>query len=176
MSSHKFSGVDGGRYSYVGVNYDDGGASYDLDSYSEEGVLQNLMTFRFLVGLLLYLGLSVSSTYVLSRDYQDRLKVYQEAVQAHQAELKEVKVFSDLKVTLDRRPTPLSIVAQGEDRSFGRSVTVAYDRVPTEATGYEAEPVGQWMLGWITNSFNERNANDGLDNRQKGTSGKYPEL
>ena len=91
--------------------------------------LSNLMTFRFLVGLLLYLGLSVSSTYVLSRDYQDRLKVYQEAVQAHQAEVKEVKVFSDLKVTLDRRPTPLSIVAQGEDRSFGRSVTVAYDKV-----------------------------------------------
>ena len=109
-----------------------------IRTIAKKEFLSNLMTFRFLVGFLLCEVLVVSSGYVLSADHERRFAEYVEAAKTHRNELNTVRVYSQLRVTLDRRPEVLGMLCEGADRRIGTSVMVAYDRAATEWTGYGA--------------------------------------
>ena len=102
--------------------------------------LSNVLSFRFFVGFVLCQVLIISSAYVLTRDYEQRLSHYNEAVSAHREELRKVKVYSRLKVTVDRAPEPLSIFCLGFDRQIGNTVTVSHGDVPDLMAGSEIMP------------------------------------
>jgi ABC-type transport system involved in multi-copper enzyme maturation permease subunit len=94
-------------------------------------LLSNILTFRFLVGFVLCLLLPPLSTYVLVKDYEARLRSYSEAVSRHEKELRNIKVYSQLKVNVDRPPEVLSIFCEGYDKQFGNTVPVSFEEVPT---------------------------------------------
>lgn len=102
--------------------------------------LSHIISFRFFVGFVLCQVLTISSAYVLTKDYEQRLGHYNEAVSAHWEQLKRVKVYSQLKVTLDRAPEPLSIFCLGFDRQIGNTVTVSYGDVPDLMAGSQIMP------------------------------------
>ena len=54
-------------------------------------LLDNLMTFRFAVAVLIMLLLVVANTAVLIKDYEQRLTLYNDAVKIHQQQLQEKK-------------------------------------------------------------------------------------
>ena len=57
-------------------------------------LLDNLMTFRFAVAVLIMLLLVVANTAVLLKDYEQRLMRYNDAVKMHQQQLQEKKTYS----------------------------------------------------------------------------------
>ena len=100
-------------------------------------LLDNLMTFRFAVAVLIMLLLVVANTAVLLKDYEQRLMLYNDAVKMHQRQLQEKKTYSAGEVRIDRPPNPLSIFNTGFDKRVGNQVTVSHTYVPS-----------LWDSGW----------------------------
>ena len=96
-------------------------------------LLTNLMTFRFVVAMVVTLLLVVVNTVVLIADYERRLASYNTAVKQHHARISEARTYSELQneTVVDRAPNPLSIFNAGLDRRFGNSIKVSYILVPT---------------------------------------------
>ena len=94
-------------------------------------LLANLMTFRFLVAMVVTLSLVVANTVVLIDDYERRLASYNTATQQHSQEVSSARTYSSLKILLDRPPNPLSIFNAGLDRRLGNSINFRHDLVPT---------------------------------------------
>ena len=97
-------------------------------------LLANLMTFRFLVAMVVTLSLVVANTLVLIADYERRLISYNTAVEQHSQQLvSRARTYSEAanEILVDRPPNPLSIFNAGLDRRLGNSINVGYTLVPT---------------------------------------------
>ncbi|MYC76433.1 ABC transporter permease subunit [Candidatus Poribacteria bacterium] len=97
-------------------------------------LLANLMTFRFLVAMVVTLSLVVANTVVLIADYERRLTSYDTAVtEHHQKFLRRTRTYSEVEgaILVDRPPNPLSIFNAGLDRRLGNSITIRQTLVPT---------------------------------------------
>ena len=96
-------------------------------------LLTNLMTFRFVVAMVVTLFLVVANTVVLIADYERRLASYNIAVQQHAQKVSEAGTYSEVggKILVDRPPNPLSIFNAGLDRRLGNSIHVSHTLVPT---------------------------------------------
>lgn len=81
--------------------------------------LDNLLSFKFIACVLVAIVLSLTSTAILTRDYQDRLRNYDQGLAAAKEILAQVPVYSALKVKLFRKPSPLSIFVAGVERRAG---------------------------------------------------------
>ena len=100
-------------------------------------ITANILSFRFLMGLLIYFSLIVTNLFVLSRGYEDRLQSYQTALRENADEVRQVKIYSEFghtrRLKLDRKPKLLSIFNEGMDKRKGNTVTVAHGYVPAVA-------------------------------------------
>jgi len=100
-------------------------------------ITANILSFRFLMGLLIYFSLIVTNLFVLTKGYEDRLQSYQTAVRENEDEMKRVKIYSEFgqtqRLKLDRKPKLLSIFNEGVDKRKGNTVTVAHGYVPAVA-------------------------------------------
>ena len=94
-------------------------------------LLDNLMTFRFAVAVLIMLLLVVANTVVLTKDYEQRLADYNTAFKTHQQQLAKKITYSSGELKVDRPPNPLSIFNVGFDKRLGNEVTVSHRYVPT---------------------------------------------
>lgn len=94
-------------------------------------LLANLMTFRFLVAMVVTLLLVVANTAVLIADYERRLTSYSTAAQQHSQEVSGASTYSSIEIHLDRPPNPLSIFNAGLDRRLGNSISFSHILVPT---------------------------------------------
>ena len=98
-------------------------------------LLNSVLTYKFAVGFILCQILFSSSAVILTRDYEERLAAFNSAVSRHTAQVQQAKVYSELAVTIDRRPSPLSPICEGFDKRFASSVDVAYTGIPTISAG-----------------------------------------
>ena len=100
-------------------------------------ITANILSFRFLMGLLIYFSLIVTNIFVLTRGYEDRLQSYQTAVRENEDKIRQVKRYSEFGLThrlkRDRKPKLLSIFNEGVDKRKGNTVTVAHGYVPAVA-------------------------------------------
>ena len=100
-------------------------------------ITANILSFRFLMGLLIYFSLIVTNLFVLTRGYEDRLQSYQTAVRENENKIGQVTKYSEFGLThmlkCDRRPKLLSIFNEGVDKRKGNTVTVAHGYVPAVA-------------------------------------------
>ena len=98
-------------------------------------LLDNLMTFRFAVAVLVLLLLVVANTAVLLKDYEQRLMDHNAAVKRHQQQLHTKKTYSaginTGEVRVNRPPNPLSIFNAGYDKRVGNAVRVSHNYVPS---------------------------------------------
>ena len=100
-------------------------------------ITSNILSFRFLMGLLIYFSLIVTNIFVLTRGYEDRLQSYQTAIRENEDEIRQVEVYSEFghthKLQCNRKPKLLSIFNEGVDKRKGNRVTVAHGYVPAVA-------------------------------------------
>ena len=100
-------------------------------------ITANILSFRFLMGLLIYFSLIVTNFFVLTRDYEDRLQSYRTAIRENEDEIRAVERYSEFgltrKLKCNRQPKLLSIFTEGVDKRKGNTVTVAHGYVPAVA-------------------------------------------
>ena len=100
-------------------------------------ITANILSFRFLMGLLIYFSLIVTNLFVLTRGYEDRLQSYQTAIRENEDRISQVTRYSEFGLThmlkCDRNPKLLSIFNEGVDKRKGNTVTVAHGYVPAVA-------------------------------------------
>ncbi len=93
-------------------------------------LLTNLMTFRFLVTVIVCMSLVLAGSIVLRDNYERRLASYNEDVQTHQERTFSEKTYSYFTPFLDRAPNPLSLFNQGLDKRAKNSIQVHIGEVP----------------------------------------------
>ena len=100
-------------------------------------ITANILSFRFLMGLLIYFSLIVTNLFVLTRGYEDRLQSYRTAIRENEDKISQVQRYSQFGLThllkCDRSPKLLSIFNEGVDKRKGNTVTVAHGYVPAVA-------------------------------------------
>ncbi|MDE0554028.1 MAG: ABC transporter permease subunit [Candidatus Poribacteria bacterium] len=100
-------------------------------------ITANILSFRFLMGLLIYFSLIVTNLFVLTRGYEDRLQSYRTAIRENEDKISQVERYSQFGLThtlkCDRSPKLLSIFNEGVDKRKGNTVTVAHGYVPAVA-------------------------------------------
>jgi ABC-type transport system involved in multi-copper enzyme maturation permease subunit len=100
-------------------------------------LLANIITYRFLLGLLICCGLVGANTYILVRSYEDRLQSYQLAVQANMNDIRNIQVYSELSFPrcpiANKKPKLTSILNEGVEGRLGNSVRVSHSIVPVNA-------------------------------------------
>lgn len=105
--------------------------------------LSNILTFRFAIGLIIYLALMVICTYISTEDYKEQLEGYNSAVLEHRSMLeKQVEVYSQLVNTwplggikVNMRPTPLSVFNGGIIDKVNNTLNFGFALAPTIDTG-----------------------------------------
>ena len=106
-------------------------------------ITANILSFRFLMGLLIYFSLIVTNLFVLTRGYEDRLQSYQTAVRENEDEIRQVKIYSEFgqthRLKCNRKPKLLSIFNEGIDKRKGNTVTIAHGHVPAVAEQYGSD-------------------------------------
>lgn len=95
----------------------------------------HLASFRFWIGALLTVVLASSSTLIAARDYNLRLKSYEDRGSNSQRKIQAVSVYSYLQPLAVRAPEPLSVLDQGFDSRLGTDVAIHLFSIPIEATG-----------------------------------------
>lgn len=98
-------------------------------------LLTSIVTYKFVIGFILCQVLFSLSAVILTRDYEERLAAFNSAVSEHAAQLQKAKVYSELAVTIDRRPSLLSPLCEGFDKRFAGSEEVSYTSIPTISVG-----------------------------------------
>jgi ABC-type transport system involved in multi-copper enzyme maturation permease subunit len=103
--------------------------------------LDNILSFKFIACVLVAVVISLASTAILTRDYQDRLRNYDKGVAAAREALTKVPVYSSLKVRLFRKPSPLSVFVAGIERKAGdyAEISVTYMDIPASLQGGTAK-------------------------------------
>ena len=94
----------------------------------------NLVNFRFMAGFILCFMLSVLSAWILTQDYAERVAEYSGDVQRHREQLEDSKVYSEVKVNVDKRPEPLGLLCEGVEKYLNNTVTVSHGQVPTASS------------------------------------------
>ncbi|MDZ7305134.1 MAG: ABC transporter permease, partial [candidate division KSB1 bacterium] len=91
-----------------------------------EKILDSRVTISFLIAM----ALSIVTAIVVGEDYQGRKKAYDEAVAQAQAELENVKVFSEYQPDVVFPPSPLSIFSKGIELASPMTLNIRPDWVP----------------------------------------------
>jgi ABC-type transport system involved in multi-copper enzyme maturation permease subunit len=84
----------------------------------------NILSFKFIACVLVAIVVISICTFVLTADYQDRLKNYDKGVALAQKALSGVPTYSCMTVLIYKRPSPLSIFISGTERKAGSHVEI----------------------------------------------------
>ena len=99
--------------------------------------LANVLTLRFLLGLIICAGLVSLNTWVLVRSYTHRLGDYRRAVEANTNEVRNIRAYSELSYRhsprAEKKPPLLSVLNEGLGGRLGNSVKVSHVVVPVKA-------------------------------------------
>ena len=102
-----------------------------LSTLISRELLDNLMTFRFVVVFLIMLLLVVANTSVLIKDYDRRLASYDAAVKSNHDQLLGRRTYSSVSWDVVRPPNLLSIFNAGLDKRLSNEIFVFHGLVPT---------------------------------------------
>lgn len=97
--------------------------------------LTSLLTYRFLVGLVLCLVSVVAGTLAAVQDLRSRQEAFGQAVAKYEEQLKQEATYGRLVFELKafREPRRLAVFSVGSDRWQGNEVLVTHHHVPEEA-------------------------------------------
>ncbi len=92
--------------------------------------LLNLMTFKFAVGAVACVLLTVVIMPILVADYRQRLELYNRNVAENDSELRDAKVYRNIKHTIYRPPAVLSAFSAGLEKQLAGSAKIELEKVP----------------------------------------------
>lgn len=106
-----------------------------LRTIVEKEFLEKILTLRFATALILSLGLSIISAFVLSNDYAQELSDYNTRVQLHN------ETSSDASIIVDRKPLPLATMFHGIAKDSAAFVRLSTDTHPEPGETIDDNPL-----------------------------------
>jgi ABC-type transport system involved in multi-copper enzyme maturation permease subunit len=111
----------------------------------------NIITFRFLVSLILSMALITASAYMFAGDYRVRLENYNTNVKNNELPYWErlggIKVHCQIESGAERFPSPLGFLSIGSDKELGNTISgITFKEVPREAVGQSG---GNFLMGML---------------------------
>jgi len=111
----------------------------------------NIITFRFLVSLILSIALITASAYMFAGDYKVRLEKYNTNVEKNELPYQErlggIKVHCQIQSGAERFPSPLGFLSIGSDKKLGNTIwSISFREVPREAVGQSGGSVLMGMF------------------------------
>lgn len=97
---------------------------------AKKEILLNLMTFKFAVGAIACIVLTVVFMPILAADYRKRLETHSSNVTENETELQRVVVYRNIKHTIYRPPAVLSAFSSGLEKQLAGSAQIELDKVP----------------------------------------------
>lgn len=92
--------------------------------------LLNLMTFKFAVGAIACVLLTVVLMPILATDFRQRLELYNRNVVENEAELRDAKAYRNVMHTIYRPPAVLSAFSAGLEKQLAGSAKIELEKVP----------------------------------------------
>ncbi|MEW6455651.1 MAG: ABC transporter permease subunit [Acidobacteriota bacterium] len=120
---------------------------------SKKEFLSSLLTFKFLIGLLLCVLLIPISINLSLVHYLERLKIYQQESQKYEKEFKEIYVYSQIRPTVLKKPEPLSIFISDSEEVLGNKVKILLGQVPFLAEGSATERENPFLASFLNIDF-----------------------
>jgi ABC-type transport system involved in multi-copper enzyme maturation permease subunit len=93
-------------------------------------LLVNLLSLRFVIGLVVAVLMMGLVGYILTEDYAARNQTYLSDVQEHQRAVEQTKVYSMLEVVADIPPSPISVFSRGT-KDFPTSIRISPYHIPS---------------------------------------------
>ena len=101
--------------------------------------LTNILTLRFVIGLLASSILFGVVTAVLVQDFRTKLEQAEAAIQDMERQIDEWTVFSYVRPVIVKKPTPLSIFGTSKGDRWGSRLLIAQSRYPAIAVDSTGE-------------------------------------
>jgi len=114
------------------------GARIVIWTIAKKEFLEKILDARVTISFLIAITLTIVTTFVVGEDYQTKKTAYDQAIAKAEADLKEVKVFSQYKPDLAYSPSPLIVFSRGVDLPSSIVLNIRPDWVPR----YEQTTVG----------------------------------
>jgi ABC-type transport system involved in multi-copper enzyme maturation permease subunit len=103
---------------------------------AKKEIHSNILTFRFLVGLILSLVLITASVFVLTKDHKIRLGKYNDNIRGQGRNLESRRTYSQIRAGASKSPSPLGFLCIGSEKELGDTVwDISYQEVPRDAAG-----------------------------------------
>ncbi len=99
----------------------------------------NLLTFRFSFGTIILILLVLAITLVNVKNYNELRNEYQSALQKTEQNLKETRVYCQLRYTALKPPEIFSVLNLGVTKRLGNSVHITLREVPSIAKKFTEE-------------------------------------
>ena len=109
--------------------------------------LTNILTMRFVIGLLASSVLFGVVTAVLVNDFRAELERSEAAIQDMERQIDEWTVFSYVRPVIVKKPTPLSVFGTSKGDRWGSRLLVAQSRYPAVAVDSTGEGESSDFLG-----------------------------
>ncbi len=103
---------------------------------TKKELLANIITFRFTIGTVLFLGLIVLLMTILLGDYAQKLERYNELVAKESEELRQIMVYQNLKPTIHQPPEVLSFFSRGIEDNLAKEAEINISTVPIPKGSY----------------------------------------
>lgn len=97
---------------------------------AKKEILLNLMTLKFAVGSIACVILTCVFVPILAADYCQRLEIYRKHVSDNENELRQVKVYRNIRHTVFRPPAVLSAFHAGLEKQITDSAKIEIEKVP----------------------------------------------
>lgn len=113
----------------------------------------NLISSRFIVGLLLCLVLIPFSIIINLNEYENTMRIYQIDKTEAEKKMKEVRVYSALRPQIVKPPDPMHIFCKGISQNIGNKVNIRLGDIPLFAEGNAATRDNPLLNAFLTFDF-----------------------
>lgn len=107
----------------------------------QKEILEQLLSLRFALACTICLIISMSSAFVLTKDYKEALADYNTNVVMHDKEVDENGDVWGKGLMVDRPPNPLQIFVRGVERHLTASIRVTFQQEPELESDTDMNPV-----------------------------------
>jgi len=103
---------------------------------AKKDFLLNLLSVRFLIGFLLCLVIIPFTMIVSVDEFENQMRIYRIDQQNAENELQKIRVYSELRPTIVKKPEVLSIFSKGISQNIGNTTKVTFGEYPLLPSGH----------------------------------------
>ena len=120
---------------------------------AKKDFLLNLMSIRLLIGFILCLVIIPFTMIVSVDEFENQMRIYRTDQQNAENELKYIRVYSELRPTIVKKPEVLSIFSKGISQNIGNTTKVTFGEYPLLPSGHTSSRDNPLLNAFFSSDF-----------------------